>query len=304
MPAVRNYLSSLSQAFGAGWNRFWFTPSDAYPLSVIRICTGLAALYYVVSQTGDLLRWFGPDGLLSIDSVYRLSGEGTSRLSLLFLAHDSTSLWAAHALACGVLAAFTVGLFTRWTSVLALVAVLSYVNRAPLLAGQFEPVLTMVLAYLCLTPAGAHLSVDRWRRQKRQLGELSPSVAANIGLRLIQLHTAGFVLLSGLTMLAGQPWWNGEGLWYLIAHTESRWLDLSALQSHTYVINLWTHLTVGSHLVFGLLIWNQLARPLLLGLLAAVWTSLALVTGLLAFYTMLLIACLAFVSPQTLRRVC
>ena len=32
--AVKNYLVTLVERFGAGWNRFWYVPSDPYVLGV------------------------------------------------------------------------------------------------------------------------------------------------------------------------------------------------------------------------------------------------------------------------------
>ena len=305
MKTVSSYFSNLGEAFSSGWDRFWFTPSDAFPLSVIRVLTGLATLYYHGSFAADLTRWFGPDGLLTADTVQRLIGPAAFRFSPLFFTDSPTALWSCHVAGWVILAAFTAGWFTRVTNVLALFVVLSSVHRAPMLVGPFEPVLTMVLAYLCLAPSGAYLSVDRWRRTRQaEAAEAEPSLAANISLRLIQVHLAAFYLLMGLTMLAGQPWWSGEALWFLVARTESRLIDLTFLHLHPYVINAWTHAVVAFELLFGVLIWNRLARPLLLVLAVAIWIPLALVTGWLAFFAMLLIANLAFVPPAWLRQRC
>lgn len=305
MQAVSNYFSTLSDAFGRSWNRFWFTPSDAFPLSVIRVLTGLAALYYHWSYAADLTRWFGPDGLLTADNAQRLMGPAAFRFSPFLFTDSPANLWICHIVGGIILLAFTAGLFTRLANVLALCVVLSYVHRAPMLIGPFEPVLTMVLAYLCLAPCGAFLSVDRWLRQRRpEAAEPKPSLAANISLRLIQVHLAAFYLLMGLTMLAGQPWWSGEAMWFLVARTESRLVDLTFLSAHPFAINVWTHAVVAFELLFGVLIWNRLARPLLLVLAVVVWVPLAFVTGWLAFFAMLLIANLAFAPAVWLRQRC
>jgi hypothetical protein len=105
-------------------------------------------------------------------------------------------------------------------------------------------------------------------------------------------------------MLAGQSWWSGEAMWYLVARTESRLLDLTFLHAHPFAINLWTHAVVAFALLFGVLIWNRLARPLLLVLAVVIWLPLAFVTGSLAWFAMLLIANLAFASPSWLRQRC
>ena len=49
MNVVATYLRTLARASIDGWNRFWFTPSDAATLAVIRIAAG-AMLYVVVEE--------------------------------------------------------------------------------------------------------------------------------------------------------------------------------------------------------------------------------------------------------------
>ena len=169
-----SYYSQLTTGIGRSWNKFWFTPSDPFSLAAIRIATGLMALYYVASHTADLTRWFGPDGLLPIETVQRLQGGGEGSSQLVF--HLSylnylvwpAELWIAHALGMAVLVGLILGFRTRIASVVSLVIVLSYVHRASFLTGQFEPLLTMLLVYLCLAPSGAFLSIDSWLREKNK----------------------------------------------------------------------------------------------------------------------------------------
>ncbi len=106
----------------------------------------------------------------------------------------------------------------------------------------------------------------------------------------------------GLNMLAGDVWWSGEAVWWLIARSESRLVDLTGLSHSFLLVNIWTHGVVAYQLAFGTLVWNRLARPLLLGLGVLVWFSLALVTGLVAWCVMMLAASLVFVDPTWLRR--
>ena len=297
--SFRLYLMRLGHAFGEGWNSFWFTPTDAFPVCVLRILVGLLGIGYVLSYMPDLLRWFGPDGMLPAGVVKRLvenpGGEAIWRFSLINPAMGSTSLWLMQITALLVMLALTVGLFSRLSNLLALLFVLSYVHRVPMLAGPAEAVLSMLLVYLLLTSSGVYLSVDRWRRERRPGDSPDPAgVGSNIGLRLIQVHTAAFYVMTGLTMLGSRAWWSGEAMWRLIGSSESRLVDLTALARHIYLTDAWTHVVVGFMLVFGLLIWKPIARPLLLVAAACVWGMLALVSGQLFLAASMLVASAAF----------
>ncbi|HXT60702.1 MAG TPA: hypothetical protein VN699_18825 [Pirellulales bacterium] len=340
MGAVRNYFNDLVQGFGQGWNRFWFQPSDPAPLGLVRLGAGLVAFYLVLTYTPDLETFFGADGLVSREMLASLDLEsnGADRLSVAHQIRESMPryyrfsyldyldspglLKAGHWAGLAVLALFAAGLFTRVTSVLALLVVLSYIHRGPLLTAQVEPVLAFVLFYLCLGPAGAEWSLDRWLALRRARTVLSASSsgpkgaasdppaprfssAATISLRLIQVHLALLYVMMAVGKLSSDVWWSGSALWWLIAKTESRLVDFTWLHGNfaRLLVDAMTNGVVLYQLAFPILVWNRLARPLVLGLGVIVWGLLALIAGMVPFAFMMLVASLAFVPGETLRAV-
>ena len=307
-----SYWEDLNRSVGQSWNRFWFTPGDPLPLCLLRIAVGLLALSYLVSFSGDLVHMFGVDGLMSTATVATIRGDVAGydwvHFSLLDLATTAAGLWTLHVLGGLVLVLFTLGVQTRTTSVLSLLVILSYIHRQPILTGPFEPVLSMLLLYLCLGPCGAYLSVDQWRVARRGAANESHDVSrhdwtATVSLRLIQLHCAAFYLLMGLSKLAGPVWWEGDAVWLLMAQVRSRPLDLTFLREQAFLLDAWTHAIVAFELIFPLLIWKSLARPLLLGIALVMWSSLAVLTGLTGFVLVMLVASAAFLPPDLCRRV-
>src|SRR6185295_10720379 len=99
----------------------------------------------------------------------------------------------------------------------------------------------------CLGPAGACLSVDAWLRRRKSApapdagAGAAPSVSANISLRLIQLHLAALYFVIGVTQLGSPAWFSGLGVWWLIARTESRLVDLTEFARMEYLVNLWSY---------------------------------------------------------------
>lgn len=323
MEAVRDYFRRLTDETGAGWNRFWFTPAAPHTICVLRILVGLAAVYFVASHTADLVVWFGADGLLPQGVVNQLTGatqEGplaprplVVRWSYFYWLDTPALLWTAHLGGLLVVLSFTLGLFSRVSGALSLVVVLAYVHRAPMIVGQFDAVLTILLLLLWWAPTGACWSLDRWlagRRADRavegtrQRSDTEPplSVAANISQRLVQIHVAALYVLMALTQLAGQVWWAGEAVWWLMARTESRLVDWTALGASMYLVNLWTHAIVLFELLFALLVWNRLARPLLLATSVLLWVPLALLTGAVSFCALMLMANVVFLPPTLFYR--
>jgi hypothetical protein len=314
MNAMSRFCRELSARAGEGWNQFWFAPSDPYTTSVMRILVGLVTCWWLGIWTLELEKLFGPAGWLPRDAM--LQWRGGRGLSLLDYAGSSTTLWLVHAVALAAAVMFTIGLFTRITSVLTAVLLISYLWRAPLLYGEMELVLAMLTVYLCLGPCGAELSVDkclaeRNERQRLLLAHGSAdavprfSSATTVSTRLIQIHLTAIFVAMALAKCRGATWWTGEAVWWLAARPDSRLLDLTGLLAGKLdLVNLWTHAIVVFEFAFAVLIWGRWTRPVMLALSLPLWLSIAALTGLVGYSLLMLVASLAFVSPQALRSCC
>ncbi len=130
LTSVREYFADLSTQFGAGWNRFWLTPSDPRTLCALRWCAGLMALYLHLTLSFDLENFFAADGLLPPAVVERWSVEFAdggiralpplNQLSYLNYTTTPGELWTAHLIGLAVLVLFTIGFQTRIMSIAAL----------------------------------------------------------------------------------------------------------------------------------------------------------------------------------------
>jgi hypothetical protein len=279
----QTYWGRLAAEAGAGWNRFWFQPIGRVPLDLLRIVSGAIALILLATLLPDLAFYFGPNGLLPVSAVNQL--EGTLR-GVSYLDHftSPTELLLLQIGGMVVVAMFTLGLFTPITSVASLVVMLSTVHRAPMLTSLVEPVVTMVMFYYCLGPGGPIAWVVS-KINNRPIERVSSW--ATVALRLVQVHVCLLYATMGLSKLMSDAWWNGTGVWWLMARPESRLIDLTGLAAWNiggtpfglYLINLWTHAIVVFELAFPLLVWNRLVRPLLLGWSLVHWAGIAILLG-------------------------
>ncbi len=306
----RGYFAELTDSLGSGWNRFWFTPSDPLPCSVLRVAVGLLVIGHLLSLTAGLDRWYSKNGMLPASSVRTIIVAETDDAPLAppfwfdWLGRSEARI--VHALGIASAAAFTVGLFARFTGLATLVALLGYFHRLPLLAGHVEPVLIFLVAYLTIGPSDAYFAVGQWLRNRPGGAGLAsppqPSYWATLSLRLIQVHVAAFIGMMGLAKLNGNAWWTGQAVWFLLAQTHSRPLDLTFLRDYPLLVNFWTHAIVYYELTFPILVWNRLARPIVLAVGIVLWTSIILATGLLPFGLTMIFATLAFIPAATYRR--
>lgn len=311
MTAVAAYFNQLSSEAGESWNRFWFTPASPAPLARLRIAVGLIALAYFLSWTADLGRMFAGDGLLPPHTVHELvSLRSPDRphfhFSPLYQIEAPAALYAFLAAAIAVALLLVGGMFTRVSCLLTLLALLMFVHRAPLLTTPLETVLIFLLLYLLVGPAGAAFSFDAWRAEKSGSsisapGGTAPSWIANLSQRLIQVHVAGFLWLIACSMLSSRYWWDGTALWSLEAQTLSRPIDLSWLQNFPKLVNGWTHLFVLINLIFPILVWNRLLRPLMVALAIAAWLLMIPLTGQVLYIAAVIAGICAFFGNEESR---
>jgi uncharacterized membrane protein YphA (DoxX/SURF4 family) len=223
---------------------------------------------------------------------------------------------------------FTLGFCTRVTSVIAWVAYVSYVNRAVTSYFGMDTMMNLLLIYLMIggvlgATAGA-LSLDRWlvRWWNRRAGlgaksDPGPSLLARVGgnftLRLIQINFCIIYMASGLSKLQGSAWWNGLAMWGVSANPELNPLDfgpylsfLTFLCQHRMLWEIAMHAGVLFTLVleigFPFLIWLPKWRWIMIIGAVMMHTGIALQMSLVGFSLSMLTLLLAFVPPETVRR--
>jgi hypothetical protein len=294
--AMKNYFAELTAAVGQWWNRFWFTPSPATTLGVIRVLVGLLALYSIATYAPDLERWFSPGGMLPAALIEEMYVGQFSIFDYL----PPNMLWPAYWTTLAVLALLTLGIGGRVTAILATVMTLSFFGRAPVITGEFETILALLLVYLCIGRACDALSVFR-PRASRLAPSASPS--STISLRLIQIHLAAVHLLMGWAQLAGpeSSWWSGEGIWLAAMRPGMAVVDFSFLTDHPRIVGAWSHIITLYLLAQPVLVWNRLARPLVLAVGVFVWVSLALASGWVMFCLAMLTGLVAYLDPLSIR---
>lgn len=297
----------LSDAW-SGWNEFWFRRTDPATLGLIRILAGAMMFYTHLVWSLDLVAFFGPNGWLSPAAVGVLQQQSFA-WSYLWLVPSPAALWAVHIAALAVFVLLTVGLFTRMAAVLAAVAVLSYVSRAPGALFGLDQINLMLALYLAVGPSGDAYSVDRLIRRRRAarsgqaIADVEPSVGANIALRLIQLHMCVIYAFAGTSKLMGASWWDGTAMWQAFASLEYQSLDMTWLARWPRTVNLLTHVTIIWEVYYCALIWPRRTRPWMLALAVPLHLGIGLCLGMMTFGTIMLVGNLAFVPPAVVRRV-
>jgi hypothetical protein len=297
-----SYVQTLADTASRTWDRFWFTPRDPVVLGLIRILAGLMLVYTHAVWSLALGDFLGESPWIALGPLQETYGGWWASY---WPWVPSGAVVAVHSAGLAVLVLFTLGIWTRVTSILAWLITVSYANRLFFATFGLDQINAMLAFYLAISPCGDALSFDQWRRGRatgtsRSTG--SRSIGANIGIRLIQVHMCVVYLYAGLAKLEGLAWWEGYAMWQAFANYEYQTFDMTWLAAHDWIWNAMTHSVVAWEISFCALIWFPLLRPLVLGMAILTHVGIGLCLGMWTFGLVMLIGCSAFLSATLVRR--
>jgi predicted DCC family thiol-disulfide oxidoreductase YuxK len=313
------YLATLRDAAARGWDRFFFTPADPTPLGLIRVLVGLLLLWSLGVYGLDLRAYLGSDGWADPEVVRHLMAERAPWSWSFWLWVPDGLLRPVWLTCLGVLAVYTVGLWSRATAILAWVIAVSTARRVPVSLYGFDQIITTWAFYLAVCGAsGQAVSLDRFLARRRLAraelarrrpdgrwsvpsGGPRPTISANLGLRLIQLHLAFIYGFAGLAKLTGNAWWTGSALEMVLLTPEFRHVDLTWLIAYPLLLNFLTHASLFLELSYPVLVWVPILRPLVLLAMAGLHVGIDLTLGLTEFALAMIAANFAFAPGPWLR---
>ena len=309
MTAPSNPLAAWARDVTRGWDRFWFAPAEPHTLALLRIFGGAMLLYTHAVWTLDLEAFLGQNSLLNAYTAALLNQEPGGRnyaWSYLYWVNSPALLWTLHLAALVVFFLLTVGLFSRAMAILACLITLSYCHRLTGTLFGLDQINAFIAMYLCLGSCGAAFSVDHWLARHRksdggQEASPAPAVGTNIAVRLLQLHMCVIYLFGGIGKMRGATWWDGSALWFAFASLEYQSIDMTWTVRHRWLLALLTHLTVFWETFYCFLVWPKLTRPVCLVLAVLVHGGIGMCLGMQTFGLAMIIANLAFLSPETVR---
>jgi hypothetical protein len=272
-----------------------------------------------------------PDYIQTYRKVWEIDprlvyAQGNPTWSIWYHVTDPDWMLAVHIGFLAAMVLFTIGFCSRIMAVICWLALLSYAQRSASSLFGMDAIMNVTLFYLMIGPSGAALSVDRlisrgwvtWRALRRQRPApaplwAEPLGAANLTLRLIQIHFCIIYFASGTSKLLGSAWWNGTALWGTLANYEFTPLRytwyydmLRFLCEHRW---LWEVVcgsgvlyTLALEISFPFLVWLPRWRWLMIACAVLLHTVIAFAMGLKTFGLIMVTMLLAFIPPETYRR--
>ena len=281
------------RAAADGWQRFWFEPVSTSTLAVLRIAVGLLTVCWAAALAGDALDFFTRSGI---------QPEASSRpfgLSIFALNGSDGFVIAAFVVLIVAALCVTVGFQTRIATGIAFVIVLSLTRRNQYWVQGGDVLLRIMLLFLFFSPAGAALSLDRWRRARESFWSF-PS-RAPWALRLLQLQLCAVYLFAVWSKVQGERGNNGTAIAIIwLAEDVTRFQLPHVIGDNLLISNLATYGTLVVETAMAILIWNRRLRPwvMLAGFLLHLFIEVTFALGFFPIATLVLY--IAFVPPETM----
>lgn len=293
--------TTFARQWSVAWNEFWFRPRAADTLAVMRILTGLMVLY---SHAVWTLEFDGFIGGKLLPSNYRSHLFQSALESSFAWSHFDwfpAELWMpVHVVGLLAVVCYIAGWQTKIFSWVTAALVISYANRASGALFGLDQILAFLTLYLGIGKCGDAFSIDRWRKSRKfpNHGAPQPSPWNTIATRLIQIHLCVVYLFAGLGKCQGETWWNGEALWGALASYEYQTVDMTFMADQMSLVAAITLLTLFWEVSYAALIWPKLTRPIMLTIAIPMHLGIGICMGMMTFGLVMLIANLAFISPN------
>ncbi len=281
----------MVQAIIGAWRRFLWTPADPRPMAIFRIGTALVALTQVWVLWPSIPQLYGPRGLVQwiiLESAEETWLPSIGKVALLLerLGVDFDTTVHATFIAYAVALAFLlVGAWTRTAAIAAWALHALTVNSGYVSLYGVDTMLHICLFYLVWMPAGWAWSVDAHRRGWPP----SPSAAAGIAQRTLQVHLCIIYANTGIAKAVGEQWWTGEAIWRALAQPQFAVFDMSWLAAAPWIAALACWSVIVIEVGYPILIWPRRTRKLWLAATIMLHLGIAVMMGLVLFSAMMIV---------------
>ncbi len=191
------------------WNNFFFSKFDPVSASIFRILLGITISLMFIAEFPDWERFYSSDGVLSLNE--ELYKPPFYKQSIFFLFEKFLPVRYLWYLGFIFSITFTIGLFTKFSTIFLYVFFISKTHFNPLVGAGYDHLIVVLLFYSCFTSLNYYLSFDNILNKKRKEFPLVWPI------RLIQISIMLIYITTGLYKIVSDPaWLNGEAAYWTI----------------------------------------------------------------------------------------
>jgi hypothetical protein len=244
------------KAISDRWDRFWFEPTSNSAMCLFRIFFGLAAFGNGLFWIPDFLLWYGPKGVLPLQTGYAVQPVFT--LWNLIPITDATATYTVLGLYMLFAVLTCIGLWTRFSTIILWILLVSIRHRNPFFWHAVDMAIGTTAPMVAFSQAGERFSMDAWLKKRRNR-QYVPRLCPPWPQRLVQLQLAAIYMRAFCKKLYGETWRDGTAVYY---STHGGWakfgLPFFLDNSMGYRMAAWGTLII--EFCLFTLIWNRKYR--------------------------------------------
>ena len=285
------------KSFIAGWNKFFYSTTDASALSVFRICLGFCLFLNGISLVEDFHAWYGIDDRALVPLMDSFTYYSDVRINI-FKWLSPTEASAKFVLWTYIITAFCVmiGFKTRIATIINFVLLVSLQNRNYAILNSGDTIMRCMLFLMMFAPSQVKYSVDAW--QRKLAGRPYKTEVPILTIRLMQLQFSLVYFATTLFKLKGYDWVDGTAVYYTSRLVNFQRVVLPFVFDFPSLVKFATWSALFIEFAMGTLVWVKELRiwVLIAGILLHVGIEVSMSIGF--FEWIMIAAYILFLEPK------
>lgn len=285
------------RGFFDGWDRFFYSRTDASALSLFRLVFGIFLFINGISLVEDFHEWYGLGDKALIPLRDSLTWYSNFRINVYsWLSPTESSAWLV--LWTYIISSFMVmiGFKTRISTIVCFFLMVSMQNRNYSILNSGDTIMRCMLFLMMFAPTHVKYSVDAYLRKKA--GHPYDSNISILTIRLMQLQFSLVYLATTLFKLKGYDWVDGTAVYYTSRLVNFQRVALPIVFDYPSLVKMATWSALFIEFAMGTLVWFKELRlwVLLAGLLLHLGIEVSMSIGF--FEWVMIAAYILFLEPR------
>ncbi len=280
------------------WTRFFFEPNSPATLGLYRIVFGFVIFLSNLGHFPSRDIFYGENAIVRFHTVDAIFPRVHPWLFFRWVPLTEPALEYYFIALLIITLMFVLGIFTRLSTVLLFLGIISLSNRNPYNENAGDTLIRVNLFFLIFTNCGAAYSLDRFIKVKQGLAPIKLEPISPWVQRLLQMQIAYVYLNTVYLKLPGITWQNGTAMYYALNYLELRRFNLRFLFYNIWLIKLATYSVLLGESAIGLLIWFRYLRYWILGFALCLHEGINLAMQFPVFQYAMMAGLIIFVYPQ------
>ncbi len=239
------------------WRNFWFEKQPPTAIAIYRILLGLFVLETTLLEIAPNFSYFyGEKAIVNIGTISSYWWQRNPVFDL-FLLVPQKDCYLIIIFALIIIAAvgLTLGLFTRLSSIIVYLGLLSLDRQCPFVLDGGDELMRLGSLIICFSNAGAAYSIDSLLRGQKEIPLVSPWAQ-----RLLQVQVSIAYFFAFLNKVVGHQWQNGTAVYYVANLDDFIKSPTTLILANMFFSVILTYYTLAIEFALAVLVWFKPLR--------------------------------------------